>query len=112
MAVRACSARSSAPRPAARSAPRSTATAATYAAARLGLTPDEGRPRPGGALFSFAGEEEGGGGKDAGEGGGVAPVERLAEDQHHEAAEHDQRDRLLRDLKLAARPAGRITQAV
>src|SRR3954468_9107213 len=57
MAVRACSARSSAPRPAARSAPRSTATTATYAAAKPGQTPDEGRPH-GGRPFSFASERE------------------------------------------------------
>ena len=32
----------------------------------------------------------------------MAPVQGLAEHEHHEAPEHEERDRLLRDLELAA----------
>src|SRR3546814_13227799 len=41
---------------------------------------------------------------DAQESGEMAPVQRLAQHRHHEPAEDDQRDGLLRDLELARAP--------
>src|SRR5690606_1290388 len=57
---------------------------------------------------SAADEQEGDRRHDAGEGGKVTPVERLAQHRDHERAEDDERDRLLRDLELARAPAAGI----
>src|SRR5207244_11036117 len=64
------------------------------------------------ALSRPANEQEANRRHDTEESGQMTPMERLAEHEHHEAAENDQRDRLLRDLELSGRPAASIADAV